>query len=138
MASRSGSGDEQPLTGGTAVHFRYIIDSAYADSDNLNDIKGLCMKSDAEGKLTADRRSGFLSISDVDLQIHLAHSALQRVRMKFLYVPQLAAVTNCLTQREIGDVIYDGRVESYSCTSIAWCSVLACRALTACTRRLLQ
>jgi hypothetical protein len=34
--------------------------------------------------------------------------------MKFLTSPALSALTNCISQREVGDVTYDGRVELYS------------------------
>lgn len=38
--------------------------------------------------------------------------------MKFLNDPQLQALTNCLTNREIGDVLLEGRTELYSCKYI--------------------
>jgi hypothetical protein len=33
---------------------------------------------------------------------------------KFLLVPRLAAVTNCLCGREVGDQVLEGKAEAYS------------------------
>lgn len=38
--------------------------------------------------------------------------------MKFLNIPELAALTNCISGRVVGDIVLDGRVEAYSCESI--------------------
>lgn len=35
--------------------------------------------------------------------------------MKFLDVPELAALTNSICGRVVGDIVLDGRVEAYSC-----------------------
>ena len=38
--------------------------------------------------------------------------------MKFLQVPGLAALTNCMTVRTVGDFVIDGRIEAYSCKQV--------------------
>lgn len=38
--------------------------------------------------------------------------------MKFLQVPGLVAITNCLTVRSVGASVIDGRVEAYSCKQV--------------------
>ena len=35
--------------------------------------------------------------------------------MKFLALAPLQALTNCLTDRVVGDIVFDGRVDAYSC-----------------------
>ena len=37
--------------------------------------------------------------------------------MKFLQVTGLAALTNCMSVRAVGDFVIDGRIEAYSCKS---------------------
>ena len=41
---------------------------------------------------------------------------LQSIGMKFLVIPELGALSNCLHARIIGGLLYDARVELYSCT----------------------
>ena len=40
---------------------------------------------------------------------------LKLAKMKYLNVPELAALTNCISGRIVGDIVLDGRVEAYSC-----------------------
>lgn len=35
--------------------------------------------------------------------------------MKFLNIAELAALTNCMNGRTVGDMVLDGRLEVYSC-----------------------
>jgi hypothetical protein len=46
--------------------------------------------------------------------------ALQTVAaMKYLAAPELTALTNCVAGRVVGDVVYDGHAEAYSCEARA-------------------
>jgi hypothetical protein len=35
--------------------------------------------------------------------------------MKYLAAPELVALSNCIAGRIVGDVVYDGHAEAYSC-----------------------
>jgi hypothetical protein len=35
--------------------------------------------------------------------------------MKFLAVPELAALSGCLTARVVGDIVVDGKADLFSC-----------------------
>jgi len=37
--------------------------------------------------------------------------------MKYLHIPELSALSDCMAGRHVGDMVLDGRLEAYSCAS---------------------